>query len=80
MPLCCPCFSEKNKYNETNSLLLERKYLYCFLSVCVWGGEGNGLVTVLKIVQGNKIAEQNSSIFSRIYFWISPRYCRSNER
>ena len=79
MPLCCPCFSEKNKYSKTNFLLLERKYLFLLF---FWGGQGEGdrLVTVLKIVQGNKIAEQNSSIFSRIQFWIFPRYCKSNQR
>ena len=28
MPLCCPCFPEKNKYNETNSLRELREELF----------------------------------------------------
>lgn len=52
--------TEKKKHFETKLLQKANICFYCF-----FGGAGDdGLVTVLKIVQGNKIVEQNSSIFS----------------
>lgn len=54
---------KKRKKTTVKHFLLERSIcFYCFF----WGVGGDGLVIILKIVQGNKTAEQNSSIFSGI--------------
>lgn len=57
------CFLNRKKRSTVKlNLFREQVFVFVFLG----GAGGGGLATVLKIVQGNKIVEQNNSIFSRI--------------